>query len=527
MKGQCMSIIIAFLLFASCASILLMTEVSADSITMEMVDASGYVGECTSIALDSNDNPRISYYDRTTTSLKYTEWTGNHWDIITLDSYSNVGKFSSMALDPENDPHIVYYDSVFQNLKYAGRHRDLWSIKTLDSGGDVGKYSSIAVSEKGHLHISYYNGTTGDLKYVLWDGITWKIETIDSEGDVGRFTSIALDSEGKPCISYIDHTNSQLKYAKWTGSEWFIQRIAIVNLQSETSLDFGSGTSLAVDSNDQPHIVFIGGRDDNLRYARWDGMCWTLTDVSDIREVYLYVSLALDSRDRPHISYYTNYDNKIHYARWTDSEWDVVYVLPKIYFGTGGKFNSIAIDSEDYAHISFFDTTYRYLRYARFFDSRDSLQKVEFKDDAFDFIIISPPVSPPIIITPVNDSYLTIRDYPIIVYNDPNDYNLTYNVVPISNNDTNNIDPFLSRYPYYEYNLNIGSPAPSVDPDYPYYKDSETESESESDLENIQGTEVGNSRYVVIFASFMILILTVLLVSLMSIYKGSLPNKKE
>jgi hypothetical protein len=489
MKGKLMSIVITILLLAGALFVFSSFHGTADGVIMDMVDASGYVGESTSIALDSNDNPRISYYDRTTTSLKYTEWTGNHWDIMTLDSYSNVGKYSCLALDPEDDPHIVYYDSVFQDLKYAGRHGGMWSVKTLDIEGDVGRYSAIAVSDSGHIHISYYDGTNGDLKYVLWDGNRWNMDTIDSDGDVGRFTSIALDSEGKPCISYIDYTNAVLKYSKWTGNQWKTQRIAAVNLQGESSLDFGSGTSLAVDSNDQPHIVFIGGRDDNLRYARWDGMGWTLTDVSDIREVYLYVSLALDSRDRPHISYYTNYDNKIHYARWIDHEWEVVYVLPKSYFGTGGKFNSIAIDSEDYAHISFFDTTYRYLRYARFYDSMGSLQEVDFEEDG-QVIIIGLPNVRPVPVPYINITNIQIEEPTISVYNDPIRDNYTYNIISDNNYDEFN-DPFISRYPNYDVDLNIGEPTQSVNPNYPYYKENNPDSGSRS---SVEGQRCGQLR---------------------------------
>jgi hypothetical protein len=494
-----------------------------------MVDVSGYVGESTSIVLDSNDHPRISYYDRTTTSIKYAEWTGDNWDIMTLDSYSNVGKYSNMALDSDDDPHISYYDSVFQELKYAGRHRGLWSLKTLDTHGDVGKYSSIAVSDSGHIHISYYDETNGDLRYILWDGNRWNIYTIDSDGDVGRFTSIALDSEGKPCISYIDYTNAVLKYAKCTGSQWRTQGIAVVNLQDESSLDFGSGTSLDLDSQDQPHIVFVGGKEDNLRYARWDGTGWIVRDVGNVRDVYLFVSLALDSMDRPHISYYTKYDNKVHYAKWTGFEWEVVYVLPKSYFQTAGKFNSIALDSEDYAHISYFDTSSRNLRYARFYDSIGSLEEVDFDDDS-GMIRIEIPDIDPIYITPtINDTEwapVERRDPASVPFKDLMEaLNSSGGTVTVYNPGSGEIPQKNDPYDYGW--LSDKKEPPTVDPKYPYYDNSFQETSGGSDLGDGQMNGVDNSGYVVIFATFVILILTILLVSLMSIYKGNLPNRKK
>lgn len=51
-----------------------------------------------------------------------------------------------------------------------------------------------------------------DRVYVLADG-TWSIETVDSAGEVGLFTSLALDSDDNPHISYTDYSNTDLKYA--------------------------------------------------------------------------------------------------------------------------------------------------------------------------------------------------------------------------------------------------------------------------------------------------------------------------
>jgi hypothetical protein len=530
-----MSIIIVFSLIASGLLVFTSSSVEGDSWYMEYVDASSYLGESTSIALDSNDFPHISYYDRTTTALKYAEWTGSWWDLKTLDSDSSVGKFTSIALDSEDDPHISYYDYAYRDLKYAGRHGDKWSIKTLDGEGDVGKYTSIAVSEEDHIHISYYKVSTGDLKHVYWDGQKWNSETVDSGDDVGRFTSIALDNGGNPCISYVDYTNSNLKYAQWTGSDWNIQVISSVNLQDETSTDFGSGTSLAVDSNDQPHIVFVGGERDHLRYARWDGNVWTVEDVSNIREVYLYVSIALDSKDRPHITYFTEYDDKLHYARWTGSEWEVVYVVVNNYGWPSGKFNSVAIDSEDYAHMSFFDSRFKQLMYARFYDSRGSLQKVEFLEDEPDdpnIIIITWPNPPPDpVITPIDYPIITIENPTITIADDPYNDNLTYNIVRI-NNRTDFEDPLIFRYPYDvspydDYEWNVVRETPTPDPNYPFYSDDNIETESGSSLDDVQEAGPGHSSYVIAFASFMILILSILLVSLMSIYKGSLPKSRK
>jgi hypothetical protein len=367
---------------------------TAESWEIEKVDWEGDVGESTSIALDNENHPHISYYDRTNTALKYTKWTGDSWEISTVDSESDVGQYTSLALDVNDYPHISYYDAANQDLKYAKWDGESWKITTLDSFGEVGGYSSIAVGNNGDVHISYYNGTIDlitrldALKYAHWNGESWKIETIDYDADVGRFTSIALDGDGNPHISFIDCSNRLIKYTRWTGSSWDTKTIGPVNRQTENINDYGSGTSLALDSNDFAHIVYVEGIYHSLRYARWDGNDWIIENVSYVCQVLLHVSIALDSDDNPHITYFSRFENTIHYARWTGIKWDIVYVDNTGGFTNGG-FNSLALDEEGYAHISYFDYFQDDLKYAKLVPSDESLEHVEM-DENYGRLFIGP-----------------------------------------------------------------------------------------------------------------------------------------
>jgi hypothetical protein len=126
------------------------------------------VGYATSITLDSFDNPHITYtaarpWVGDEDNLKYAYWTGENWNIQTVDSEGDVGEYPSIALQ-NNNPHISYYDSTNGNLKYAYWTGENWNIQTVDSEGDVGKYTSIAIDALGNIYISYYDGTNGDLK---------------------------------------------------------------------------------------------------------------------------------------------------------------------------------------------------------------------------------------------------------------------------------------------------------------------------------------------------------------------------
>ena len=137
------------------------------------------------------------------------------WAVETVDSAVWVGQFTSLALDSGGNPHISYEDGSSSDLKYARWTGAAWAVETVDAPGGVGAFTSIALDSSNYPHISYYDGTNYDLKYARYDGAAWQIETVDSAGDVGRYISLALDSSNRPHISYFDYTNSDLKYARF------------------------------------------------------------------------------------------------------------------------------------------------------------------------------------------------------------------------------------------------------------------------------------------------------------------------
>ena len=104
------------------------------------------------------------------------------WYTETVDSAGNVGGDGgggdSLALDSSENPHISYYNSSYGVLKYAW-YDGSWHLETVDNAGYVGSFTSLALDSSGNPHISYYDNTNQDLKYAWYDG-TWHIETVDS-----------------------------------------------------------------------------------------------------------------------------------------------------------------------------------------------------------------------------------------------------------------------------------------------------------------------------------------------------------
>ena len=356
---------------------------SAGEWHIEAVDPSTTVdvGAFSSLALDSNGYPHISYFDITNLDLKYARWNGSSWQIETVDSAGEVGTYTSLELDSSGYPRISYYDDTNCTLKYARWDGDVWRIETVDSVEDIGFGTSLALDDLGYPHISYVFRMDEDLKYAFWDGSRWRIETVDSEGRVGSFNSLELDSSNYPHISYCDNIEfkiSHLKYARWDGEGW---RIEIVDSEG----DVGGFSSLALDSSNYPHISYVEGNDWDLKYARWDGSAWRLETVDSEGSVGLYTSLAIDSNDYPHISYgdligYPNYNLK--YAHWDGAEWRIETVDSE---GNVGQFTSIVLDTFDYPHISYYDGDNGDLKYARYEPSRFHLLSPGKGDTIYEF----------------------------------------------------------------------------------------------------------------------------------------------
>jgi hypothetical protein len=188
---------------------------------IETVDSDGSVGFHTSVVVDSSDLPCISYLDWDNSDIKYARYDGSNWEIDVVDT-GDYNWFSALALDSADNPHVSYF-SQRENwwsteLRYAYHNGTEWLIQTVDrTSGGYGTYTSIALDSSGHPHISYDMG--GATRYAYFDGSSWHIETVDSEGWTGYYNSIALNASDSPRISYLtyyDANNAALMYAQRT-----------------------------------------------------------------------------------------------------------------------------------------------------------------------------------------------------------------------------------------------------------------------------------------------------------------------
>ncbi len=178
----------------------------------------------TSIHVDSNGNPHITYFESPGDEiLKYAEKTTGKWRISTIDNDAGSGRFSSLVLDENDKPAVSYYTRVGPGkgmIEFAIFENDQWTTEKVED------FDNIQIAFEGARNVTsltlvddIYHLTYGDrevIKYAQRINGMWEIETVVDESGgstiLGQQTSLALNSEGVPYIIYYEVTgNSPLR----------------------------------------------------------------------------------------------------------------------------------------------------------------------------------------------------------------------------------------------------------------------------------------------------------------------------
>jgi len=248
-------------------------------------------GAC-SLALDSKQRPHISFVDYGTASgskLRYAYWDGAAWQKQAIPLNSDIiAYFNSIALDANDRPSISFYEyrgpkesEIKIRLRMVTWTGEYWQVRTIDGEEGSGKFNSMAIDASGRIHIAYANvsANTAGLRYALWNGAAWKTEIVDTapqnNGDaVGYSTCLALDKDGDPHIAYMNESNPGLKYAVHKGGQWRI--FAVERL---ARIGYPDRNSIAVDENGRPYISYYDAGRGILRLAHVSGQKWMIETV--------------------------------------------------------------------------------------------------------------------------------------------------------------------------------------------------------------------------------------------------------
>lgn len=317
---------------------------------VEIADSSGKVGKYTSLALDKEGNPHVSYFDESNRKLKYAYKKDDKWHREIADK---GGTHTSLALDANGRPYITHIDNFALIVRLAHRSELGWKAQPIDFEGPFNFYCSVKVDARDRVWISYYYDGTPDawyLKCALWEDSKLTIQIVDKDGRAGKYNELALDSNGLPHISYADVSQKgDLKYTRWDGSKWIIQTVDTGGIGY-----VGIYNSLAVDAAGRPHISYLDATQRLVKYAHWNEGRWLIQTVDAMvpESFGAKTSIALDRKGYPHIAYFSRAGGVVKYAFWDGAKWRR-WIVDEV--GPEGGYVCLRLDGRDNPILSYYD----------------------------------------------------------------------------------------------------------------------------------------------------------------------------
>lgn len=168
------------------------TSDCTNSLNWDKITIDSTVGSSSwpSLALTNSGKPRIAYRNQSSNNLVYASCDSNcnipaNWNFETADNSTQVSFYISLALDSNDNPHISYYRD--DNLYYAYKEGSNWSIEIVDSDSSVGRYNSIALDKYDNVYISYEDDGNSLLKTAKLISKT-NYSVIEAAPDISDYT---------------------------------------------------------------------------------------------------------------------------------------------------------------------------------------------------------------------------------------------------------------------------------------------------------------------------------------------------
>lgn len=182
-------------------------------------------GYHSSLVIGASDNPIVSYWRDGLRILRCGDATCTLGNTTTLvDADSGAGTYTSLVLDGNGHPVVSYHDHANGDLKviHCGNPECTSgnTIASPDTTGHVGEYTSVALDAKGNPAVSYFDVTNGDLKLLRCGNESCTQGNTVSSPDrgsgpavygAGFYSSLTLDENGNPIVSYQDNWLAELR----------------------------------------------------------------------------------------------------------------------------------------------------------------------------------------------------------------------------------------------------------------------------------------------------------------------------
>lgn len=273
-----------------------------ESWATEVVDDSDLVGEYPSIAVDSQDRVHISYGPRQPLlhipeeppppepmikALRYAVKTDSGWEKHII--WGPWAGYTSLALDPDDQPHISYASQGTGAVYYATREGAGWRHEEVDPEGFLD--NAIAVDSEGNPHIAYARYAYGcmELYYAKWNGSAWEKEMIGLGGVILTDLALAIDEFDRRHLVW--DGKDGMRYAIWNGS-WVIQEIG----------PFHTSVLAMTLQGNSPRMFYQFSQD---KYGVFEEGAWEWETINTTEKTGVGTAshpLAIDGSGVPHLS---------------------------------------------------------------------------------------------------------------------------------------------------------------------------------------------------------------------------------
>ena len=318
------------------------------------------------IVVDSNNNPRIAYYDSTDANLRYANWSQGQWLISTIDS-ANAGMGVDIELN-QNEASVFAY--MGGNLLKLYNEETGFHSKSPIAHASVYTHMEMELDAQDRTFATYYapsgNGveqgiyflsfdTSGDDRIIQATTSTYHSLAILSSGEVVGIANAKLFTDimdehsnhhaaGQGTGSGIfdpstgSSSDGSLSYVSAKGVSSFptsprvVEFRTIINgvvesvetVEADTGYSVRERTELALDSEDQPHVVYSRSSQQGFTYAQKENGAWNLSTIDSESGTIRNPVIDIDSNNQPHIAYHRDDSGALIYTTksMTDSDGD-------------------------------------------------------------------------------------------------------------------------------------------------------------------------------------------------------------
>jgi hypothetical protein len=325
-----------------------------------------------STGFDRSGIAHMTYFDMDDEAIYYLRL-----DEGCLNDLANCPKTYVASTNDYEKPHatiadrfgnvfLLYWYGAAQQLLLHKLENPPYKRPIMDVGIDGGIWDYNLVMGVGDIPHLAYNHAGAASPALYYDQLDSLSEPIAFATGSKQALKMAVDSSNTPHVVFADMTASP-------GETWYMKLddACFADLANcPVVLDdvgYNNGYyAIAIDNSDTPHVVYIDGVNDMIRYAYLDSTCLfdpmnCPIDLTSTSGGTVQLALDLDSNDIPHISYVDENSETLHYIKLDSDCLNDLANCPQLLSDTNvGLVTDLKVDSNDIANVLSYDMAIGY-----------------------------------------------------------------------------------------------------------------------------------------------------------------------